>query len=144
MIIHLPVLQFQRSPFLTDTAEKMVRRNIVDTIPPLYCKVAIFTLLLLKVDNKCAEKGRVSYFYSQIRGTQKHDTRDLLMQIGLLDQEGFIIAIEYWLLLLIISMLSVSLSVVSSKKFRVSMMTNTQEKQSPLSIAANHISIRIS
>mgnify|MGYP001796467364 FL=1 len=66
------------------------------------------------------------------------------MQIGLLDQEGFIIAIEYWLLLLIISMLSVSLSVVSSKKFRVSMMTNTQEKQSPLSIAANHISIRIS
>ena len=66
------------------------------------------------------------------------------MQIGLLDQEGFIIAIEYWLLLLIISMLSVSLSVVSSKKFRVSMMTNTKEKQSPLSIAANHISIRIS
>ena len=75
MIIHLPVLQFQKSPLLTDTAEKMVRRNIVDKIPPLYCKVAIFTLLLLKVANKCAEKGRVSYFYSQIRRTQKHDKR---------------------------------------------------------------------
>ena len=42
------------------------------------------------------------------------------MQTGLLDQEGFIIASESRLLLLIIPMLLVGLFVVSSKKVRVS------------------------
>ena len=66
------------------------------------------------------------------------------MQTGLLDQEGFIIASEFRLLLLIIPMLLVGLFVVRSKKIRVSMMINTHAKQSQLSITANHISIRIS
>ena len=66
------------------------------------------------------------------------------MQTGLLDQEGFIIASECRLLLLIIPMLLVGWFVVSSKKIRVSMMTHTHAKQSQLSITANHISIRIS
>ena len=63
----------------------------MDKFPPLYCKVALFALLLLwGLQINVLETAELAIF---IVNLEEHiNIRDPLMPTGLLDQEGFIIA----------------------------------------------------